>query len=757
MNTHKVIGKNVKRIDAVGKVTGKSKYANDLKFDHMIYGKCIRSPHPHAKIKNIDISNVKTIPGVVAVLTAKDVPGKNRTGAIIKDQPILVEDKVRMVGDPVVLVGAESEEIAEKAADMVHIEYERLEPVIDIIKAVQDDSPKVHEGDNVAFHTKIRKGDVEEGFKKADIIIEGVYKTQRVEHAYLEPEAALAKMEPNGDITIWTCTQYTHHDRKEIAEMLGLSINKVRIIQTVTGGGFGGKYANLIPQALAALLAFCTKRPAKVVYTRDESISTTIKRHPFVIEYKTGATKEGKLLATEVKIIGDTGAYMIVGAGVLRRAAIHATGPYFVPNVKIDAYTVYTNNSPSGAMRGYGVPQVAFACEMQMDKLAKKLNMDPVEIRLKNALDKGGTTATGQVLKQSIGIKRCLRKAEKFIKKIKEEKKILPHYKKRGVGIAASWHGIGSTRRSSQSIAFVKLLADGSADVICGSVDIGQGSDTIFAQIAAEELGIPIEKVRVITTDTAVIPDCECTSASRVTYISGRAVEFAAKEVKRILFERLSEDLGEKPENLCLEDGYVYAKNNPEKKLAIGKALKEHAMQGVSTVGYFSPQTVSLDPETGQGIPHGTYAFVANVAEVEVDTQTGKVEVIKLLGINDVGKAINPLSVEGQIEGGLSMGIGYALTEEIKTDDGKIINSTFVDYRIPTATDIQKLLSEIVEETEPTGPYGAKGVGEPATNATAAAILNAIYDATGVRITELPATPEKVFKTLKNSNQEEKI
>jgi len=744
-----MIGSNVTRVDAQGKVTGKATYADDLRRSNMIYGKILRSNVPRARLRKVDTSNVINLPGIT-VLTAKDIPGRNAAGPIIADQPILADKEVNYLGEAVVLVGADSQESAEEALDMIKIDYEPLEAVLDPIEAMEEGAPEIHEGGNLASHAKIRKGNVENGFKESDIVIEGTYKTHMVEHAYIEPEAAVAEVEADGRITVWTCTQHTHYDQRTIARTLGISQNRVRIVQTFTGGGFGGKIWSLC-QCYAALLAFKTGRPAKVVYTRDESILATTKRHPYIIEYKTGATKEGKLIAVEVNITSDTGPYMVVGKGVLARSVIQASGPYDIPNVKIDGFVVYTNNPLCGAMRGYGGPQVQVAHESQMDELAKRLNMDPIELRLLNALDVGSTTATGQLLEHSVGIKKVLLRAKHVVESIKRQ----PHrdvpFKRRGIGVGVGWHGIGSTRGGSQSTAFVNLLPDGSVTVICGSVDVGQGSDTIMAQITAEELGVSMEKIRVMTTDTDVTPDCESSSASRVTYISGKAVHRAANRAKEILFEKVSAHLDTDPDELCLSDGIIYAEQYPERRITVANALRMYFMQGVSAVGYFLPETVPLDAETGQGNPCATYAFAGSIAEVEVDARTGQVEVLKLVSIADVGKAINPRSVEGQIEGGASMGIGYTLMEEIKAEEGVTKNTSFTDYLIPTAVDIRDMESIIIEEREPTGPYGAKGFSEVAVTPIAGAILNAIRNATGVRIVEIPATPEKVLHIIRKN------
>ncbi|MFC1814614.1 xanthine dehydrogenase family protein molybdopterin-binding subunit [Thermodesulfobacteriota bacterium] len=749
MNSQAVIGSSIARIDAQGKVAGKAVYANDLNIHNMIYGKVLRGPFPRARIIKIDITKTESLSGIT-VLTHQDIPGRNATGPMIADQPILAAKEINFYGEAVMIVGADSEERAEETLDFIKVDYEPLEAVLDSQAALEEGAPEIHAGGNLAGHIKIRKGDTEKGFQAADIIIEGIYKTQRVEHAYLEPEAAVAKTEEDGSISVWTCTQYTHFDRRAIAAMLGISQNRVRIIQTVTGGGFGGKIWSLCP-CYAALLAFKTGRPAKVIYNREESVLSTTKRHPYVIKYKTGATKEGSVQAIEVTMTSDTGPYMVVGKGVLARSVIQVSGPYDIPNVKIDGFVIYTNNSSCGAMRGYGGPQGALAHERQMDELARQLNMDPIELRKKNILKVGSATATDQILENSVGTQKVLQELQDVVESIRMQPYQERLFKKRGIGVGLSFHGIGSTRGGSQGTAFVNLLLDGSASVICGSVDVGQGSDTIMAQIAAAELGVSTGKIRVMTTDSDVTPDCESSSGSRVTYISGKAVQLAARNAKAVLFEKASAHLAAKPEELSLKDGIIFVKGKPKKKATIAQILKEHYMQGVSGVGSFIPRTVALDPECGLGSPCGTYSFAGGVAEVEVDTETGQVNLLKMVNIVDVGRAINPMSVEGQIEGGTSMGIGYAVMEEIQTRNGVIQNPSFTDYKIPTAVDIKHIEARVVEEREPSGPFDAKGFSEVTVTPVAAAILNAIRDATGLRISEIPVNSESVLKKMREN------
>ena len=755
-----VVGKRIKRVDALEKVTGKALFADDLRFGGMLYAKVLRSPVPHAEIKKVDTSRAKELKGVRAVLTARDIPGENRIGTLgapFRDQPVLADDKVRHVGDPVALVAADSKEIAEEAIKLIGVEYKELTPVFEPLEVMREGAPRIHQAGNIVGHRKIRRGDVKQGFARADVIIEGTYKTPFQEHAFMEPEAGVAKVDENGNVTVWACTQFPSNVREEIARVLGLSLNKVRVIQTVTGGGFGAKL-DISVHCHIALLTLNTGRPVKLVYDRPESIMLSTKRHPFIIKYKTGATKEGKLLAVEVELIGNTGAYASYGPAVLTRAAVHTTGPYNVPNVKIDAYTVYTNNPICGAMRGFGVPQVAIAHEAQMDKLAEKLGLDSIEIRLKNAFDAGSRTATGQFLTHSVGIKKTLQEAQKVAAEWKRD--VLRNKeptKRQGVGVGVMWYGIGNTGRPNPAGAFVELLGDGSATVLSGCAEIGQGSDTILAQIATEELGTQVENIRLVTADTGVTPWCRATSASGQTYISGNAVRLAAINARETLFQQVAVDFKVKKDQLYLDNGAICVEDTGQ-KIPIAEAIKRCRSLGILTLGsgWFNPQTTPLDPETGEGNPYATYSFATHLAQVEVDLETGEVRVLKMAAFNDVGKAINPAGVEGQLEGGLAMGLGCALMEEFVVEKGIIQTPNLAQYLIPTSLDMPEDMSvNIIEESEPSGPFGAKGVGEPASVPTAPAILSAIYDAVGTRITELPATSERLLEAIKGKSLEE--
>ncbi len=746
-----VVGTSVQRRDAPAKAAGRARYADDLALPRMLYGCATRSRLAHARILSIDTAPALAVPGVRAVLTARDIPGANTIGPVVKDQPVLAGDVVRFVGEPVAVVAAETRQAAEEAAAAVVVEYEPLPAVHDPVEAMADGAPTLYPKGNVATRTKLRKGDVDAGFAASDVVVEGDFTTQLIEHSYIEPESAVAALEPDGSVIVYAATQYIHYDRDEVARILGLPSARVRVIQMTTGGGFGGKFGSPLAQCHAALLAFRTGRPVKVTWTRGESISASIKRHPYRMHFRVGARADGMLTAVQARLISDTGAYLVTGNSVMGKSTTHCSGPYAVPNVHVDGFAVFTNNPPAGAMRGYGVPQVSVAIEQLLGEIAHRLGIDPVELRLRNALDVGLATATGQVLTSSVGIKEALGRAGAAARVFRAEVGKAPPGRTRGVGVAASWHGTGSARKPSEGIAIVNVAKDGGVSVVCGAVEIGQGSDTVLAQIAAEELRVPVDRVRVITDDSAVTPDCEATTASRVTYISGNATRLAGEEARRRILEMAAEDLEASVDDLELRDGIVSVRGDPGHHRTIAQLVLARGRQGVVATGSFIAPTTPLDPETMQGAPHGAYGLGAHAALVEVETDTGRVRVLGYAAFNDVGRAINPAAAVGQSSGGAAMGIGYGLLEEVQLRDGHVLTPSFATYMLPTALDVPEIQVGIVEDPEPTGPYGAKGLGELAANPVAPTILAAIRDATGVMLTRTPATPERIFMAMQAS------
>ena len=737
------VGIEIPKVDVLEKTLGEAKFGADLPISDPLYLKVIRSPKPHAKILRIEIDEALRVPGVEKIFTSKDIPGKNLVGTINKDQPILASDRVRYVGDPVALVAAKTEEVAEEASKKLAVVYEDLPSITHPEEALQPHAPLIHEKGNLLLEFHVIKGDSQRGFKEAEVTIEETYTTTWVDHAYLEPDAGISYLDEEGRITVVCPTQNVHYDQKEVASVLSLPLEQVRIIQCATGGGFGGRL-DITVQCLLALAVFHLKKPVKIVYSREEVFQVTSKRHPLKIRYKSGVKKDGTLTAVEVDILGDTGAYASYGSTVAVRSAVHATGPYQVPNVKVRSRMAYTNNSWSGAMRGFGVPQMAFAHESQMDLLAQALKMDSIEIRLKNSLRVGSETATGQTLMASVGIGETLRKVKEWrdrsaISKNDSEKPFI----KKGIGVGSMWYGIGNTGIANPSTAQMEIDLNGEIRLLTGVADIGQGSDTVLLQIASEAIGVPLKEIRLIRADTAVTTDAGATSASRQTYISGNAILNAVKNLKEEAIKEASRILGVDGKDLYFEDGEIKQKSNPSASISIKEVAKKcgRILRGE---GNFDPETTRLDPETGQGAPYGTYAFATHLAEVEVDTETGKVKVNRVIASHDIGKAIHPKNVIGQIMGGVAMGTGFALMEEFVSGE----TTSFVNYFIPTSKDVPEVIPILVEGEEPTGPFGAKGVGEPALIPSAPAILNAIADAIGQRIYHLPANLERVLETV---------
>ncbi len=739
----KQVGVEIPKVDAMEKVLGEARYGADLSLKDPLHLKVVRSLKPHAKILKIQLDEALKVEGVERIFTAKDIPGKNLIGIIAKDQPILATDRVRYVGDPIALVAARTEEAAEKAAQKAVVLYEDLPAVTNPEEALKPYAPLIHEKGNLLLEFHVIKGDVQAGFKEADVIVEETYTTTWIDHAYLEPDAGISCVDEEGKITVICPTQNVHYDQKEVASVLGLPIEKVRIIQSGTGGAFGGRL-DITVQCLLAVAAFHLKRPVRIVYSREEVFQVISKRHPLKIRYKSGAKKDGKLTAVEIHILGDTGAYASYGATVAIRSAVHATGPYQIPHVRARSQMVYTNNPWSGAMRGFGVPQMAFAHESQMDLLARALKMDPIEIRLKNALTPGSETATGQTLIASVGIRETLRRIKEWRDKAISRRDPKKPNVKKGIGVGSMWYGIGNTGIANPSTAQMEIDLNGEVRLFTGTADIGQGSDTILLQIASEALGLPLGEICLIRADTSVTTDAGATSASRQTYISGNAILNAIKSLKQEIVNEASHLLDENEKELFIEDGEV----KHIKKGCISIPIREIAKRSGKTLkgeGHFDPETTKLDPKTGQGSPYATYAFATHLAEVEVDLETGKVKVNRVIASHDVGKAINPKNVIGQIMGGVTMGVGMALMEEYVP--GKTIS--FVNYLIPTSKDVPEVIPIIVEDQEPSGPFGAKGVGEPALIPTAPAILNAIADAIGERVYHLPANLERVLEAVR--------
>ena len=743
---YKTVGQNIPKIGLKKRLRGEPIFSADLKLDDPLTLKVFRSTEAHARIEKIDSEKALKIKGVVRIFTAQDIPGKNRTGIINKDQPILADDKVRSIGEPVALVAAESETAAELALKAIQVTYAELPAVFSPDEALVPGAPKIHDKGNLLFTRKIKKGDLEKGFKECAAVIEKTYRTGHIEHSYLEPDAGAGYVDYDDSLVIFASTQNPHYDHKEVVSLLGLEDKQVRIIQAATGGGFGSKL-DMNVQGLIGLALYYLKRPVRIVYSREEAYLATAKRHPLEMKIKTGADRNGKLLAMRAVITCDTGAYASYGIPVASRSAVHATGPYEIENVDIESHCVYTNNPFSGAMRGFGAPQMAFAHESQMDLLAQKLGMDTFEIRRINALKTGSVTATDQKLTVSVGISDCLDAVRPYYEQAKSEWQTEKDglNKKCGVGIGCMWYGIGNTGVQNPSTSRITMDMNGSVALFTGCAELGQGSTTILAQIAAEVLGLAPEAIRMVVADTKCTTNAGATSASRQTYISGNAVKDAAEKLADVLLTEAVNKLKVPKTALRLDSGYISEVNDPDNKVDFAWLAQRLHKKGLPLTwnGFFDPETVPLDPETGKGVPYATYAFACQLALVIVDVLTGEVEVKKIIAAHDVGKAIHPENVKGQICGGVAMGMGFALMEEFVP--GQTLS--FKDYLIPTCADMPEIIPIIVESPEPTGPFGAKGVGEPALIPSAPAIVNALSNALGKRIYQLPANLERVLET----------
>lgn len=768
-----VVGTSVLRTDGLEKVTGTTKYAANLERTGMLHAKILRSIVPHAKITRLDVSQAERLPGVVAVLTSADFASLNVNpyfGSLIKDQPIVAIDRVRYVGDPVAAVAAISEEIAEQALELIEVEYEELPAVFDPLEALQDGAPLLHEpdqgsqaellgdsksinivqGSNLVGKFTLRKGDVEQGFAEADYVYEDEFTSPAATHAHLEPHVTLAEFHSDGSLEVWSATQTPSSVRVELAHIFNLPLSQVRVRVPSLGGGYGGKcYAQIEP--ITCALARKAGRPVKLALSREETFMTLTK-HAARIRVKTGVKKDGTITARKIEAYYDTGAYADVGPRVARNGAYPGAGPYYIPHVQVDSHCVYTNKTPAGAYRGYGVAQISWAVESHTDMIAERLGMDPLQFRLLNGVEEGVPFHTGEPV-EGMPVKELLQRAAKEIGWDEGYRAIeVAPGKVRGKGIASTVKGTGTP---SVSTAIVKMDEDGSVEVLVSTVEIGQGSSTVLAQIAADSLGVPFERVRVLNPDTAVTPYDRSTSSSRSTFMMGNAIMLAAKEIRTQLFEAASEILEVSPDDLDLVDGVVAVKGSPDLRLTIEDVLRrKYGMKVGTVVGRGTYKTEGgLDPENGQGRASAFWETGVSAAEVEVDVQTGAVTIVNFVSVADVGKVINPVLCEGQVEGTILTGIGHALYENIIYEHGQPINPNFLDYGLPTFSEMPvNLKTVLAEHHHPNGPYGAHGVGETAMPSVAPAIANAIYNAIGVRVHDLPMTPEKVLRGLFERN-----
>ena len=748
----RIIGKGERRVDALGKVTGRAKFAADYNAGHQLYGKVLRAEHPHARILGIDTAKAKQLDGVEAVLTARDIPGDKVIGIVVKNQAILAGDKVRYLGDGVALVAARTKEIAEAALKLIQVDYQPLPVLSDPEAALEADAPKVHGPDNVFVHHKVRKGDVEQGFAEADFILERRFRTPCIEHSYLEPEAVLAEPGEHGGVVVTGSVQNLFSSRRSVAAALKLDLNRVEIIQATLGGSFGGKDEVMTSMCCrAALLALATGKPVKMVNSREESMLESYKRHPYVLYYKWGAKRDGSITAMEARCIADGGAYASMSPFVTWRSVVQATGPYYCENVKTDVFAVYTNNNYTGAMRGFGSPQVNFAIESMMDELAEKVGKDPLEIRLQNGFRDGAITATRQKLTHKVSLTEVLTKAAEagnFQAKWKQHRAAPAAPKKRGIGLACSYRGVSLGAEGVDAAgAVVSVQTDGSVIVSSGITDMGQGAQTQMSQIAAEVLGLSMDRIRFLNTNTSRVPDSGPTVASRGTIMGGSAAKKAAEVVRATLLGVGAEMVKAAPDDCDLADNHLVERRTGERLASFTEVAAECFRRGkpMYGLGWHKAPPTSWHEEEGKGEAYFTFVYGANVAEVEVDTETGKVDVLNFVSCHDVGKAINRNAVLGQFYGGVAMGLGYGLLEEFDYDDAVPKQVNFDEYLIATSMDVPSIQAIIVENADEAGPFGAKSVGEPTNELAAPAIVNAICNATGKRLYEIPATLERVL------------
>ncbi len=751
-----VVGKRIPKLDAADKAMGRAHYIQDIKLPGMLYGKILYSKYAHAKIVKMDISKAQNLPGVHIVLTGEDVPPRMRMG-FYKDNPPLKAGKVRSFRDEVAAVAAISPEIAKKALDLIEIEYEELPAIFDPEKAMEKDALLVHEkakSNVLRLPWKLHYGDVEKAEKEAAHVVEERFTTTWVAHRCLGTSGAIALFDSKDNLTIHTNTQIPSLAQKDFLESLnamGLENKRVRVIKPIIGGGFGSKLDTYAYEHVAILLAHKCGKPVKIQFDRVEEFKAISTRQPTVTYIKQGCDKDGKLLFRDIKMVLDNGAYTSWGATTPSVMMMPITSLYRVENVKYSAKCVYTNNTYAQAMRGYGNPQATFAIESTLDMLAEKVGIDPLEIRKLNQNRPGDVTPQGFKI-SSCGLADCIDEVEKELNSQDTSEKGV------GVGISSLIHVGGGARiyKSDGCGTILKMDDYGKVDVFTGGTDMGQGLDNIIAQIVSEELGLLVEDVNVVHTDTDVCPWDVGAHASRSTFVAGNAALGAAKKVKKSLTDFASKVLDATPDTLVFKNRMVSVPDDPEKSISIDKLLRKiHFRPGGKMLMadfFYDPKNENMGKDF-TGNMSETYAFGTHGVRVKVDEETGKVKVLDYIAAHDVGKAINPLLLEGQVYGGVLMGLGYALSEELILKDGEMMNANFRDYKLFTAKDAIKIKAPVVETEDEFGPYGAKGIGEPGCVPTASAVANAIYDAVGVRIKDLPITPEKVLAALQEKNK----
>jgi 4-hydroxybenzoyl-CoA reductase alpha subunit len=767
MAEYSVIGKRVPRVDAVEKITGQAKYAADYSLPGMLWCKVLRSPYAHARILTIDTSRAERLPGVKAVITGKDFGGWTwGFMPATRDEPPVALDKVRYLYEAVAAVAAVDEDIAEEATELIKVDYEELPGVFDPEEAMQEGAPQVHDyvKNNMSVEYKWNFGDVDKAFADSYIVREDRFRTARSTHGYLEPPAALASYDPSGSITIWAAKQSPYFHYRHLAACFKLPLNRVRVVQPFIGGGFGGtKNDSVAGDFCAVMLSKKTGKPVKFVYTQEEELNVSKRRHSMIVYSKMGVKKDGTLMAIHTRVIADGGGYTAIGPLTMYLTGFMTTIPYKLPHFKHEAYRIFTNNPISAAMRGHGITHTRFACEIQMEMIAEELGIDPMEMRLKNAIDnpKPGTTyeTINKVTLKTCGIKEAIKTLSKD--PLWRDRKKMPKRDGNiawGVGLSGTSYLGGARQLGHQSCgAIVRICEDGTVNLITGATDCGQGSDTVLCMIAAEELGVTLQDIDIKRVDTAYTPVDPGSYGSRVTVLAGQATRLAAADAKRQLLEFAAKTWGVKPEDIEIKEGLVSVRTDSEKTMPFSRLARIACYSGSGAViignGYSGYGLEPLDFNTGIGNGGTSYSFTAQLAKVGVDMETGQVIVTDFVIAHDAGRPLNPICAEGQNEGGAIQGLGQTIYEDFIMDKGKTLNPTFLDYKMPRSTDVPDIKVIDIITDDPDGPFGAKEASEGSIVSAPPAVVSAIHDATGIWFKELPITPEKIVKALRKKDR----
>lgn len=763
-----LVGKSVVRTDAAAKVRGGAVFGVDVRFAGMLIGKTLRAGIPHARIASLDVSAAARVPGVRAIVTGQDCP--RRHGLFQKDQPALAVDRVRYAGEVVAAVAAEDEDAAQEAIERIAVDYEELPGVFDVMEAIAPGAPLIHPDQmsyerapvtglvlnpvpdsNISYHFKLRRGDVDAAWAQCDVVVEDTFSTPFVQYAHLEPHVTVALYDAAGVMTLWTSTMGPHTLRDMLADLLQLPQQRVRVLTTMVGGGYGSKmYLRAINPAAALLAMKVPNRHVRIAFDREDEFLTCAGRLPARTTMRTGVRRDGTLVARQSTIYWEKGAYADIGAVIVRNASYCSLGPYRIPNARIDGYLVYTNRQPGGGFRGLGIPQVSWAGEQQMDRVARELGMSPLALRRKNILGEGDVSVTGERMHR-VGVSECLERVAAAIGYERPLERAAPSGGRRGRGLACI---LKSTLTPTASFGLVKLNNDGSVDVITSAVEHGQGAHTVLAQIVAQELAVPLDKIRCAMPDTSVTPFDRSSTSSRTTFHMGLVVKEAAADVRRQLLDMAGTVIEAHPADLEMRDGSVVVRGATDRGLGYGQVVSRFYGGPGTVIGKgvvnTKPLYDTMNAETGQSTrPSVFWMYAAVGIELDVDADTGQVTVTRMASAADAGKAINPLACVQQIDGAAIMGLGMAMMEEVAFDGGRTLNPTFLDYKLPTTLDAPPTDAIIVESGHDEGPYGAKGVGESALSPVPAALGNAVYDAVGVQVKDLPVRAEKVYRALR--------